>query len=78
MDEFQIMSLFNSALISNGLYTAAAFFLLWVAFRGALIIYNEGAPLFNKISIDYFFIRNSLCKFKERSAARCKLAKYCI
>ena len=49
MDEFQIMSLFNSALISNGLYTAAAFFLLWVAFRGALIIYNEGAPLFNKI-----------------------------
>ena len=49
MDEFQILSLFNSGLISNGLYTAAAFFLLWVAFRGALIIYNEGAPLLNKI-----------------------------
>jgi hypothetical protein len=35
MDEFQIWSLFFSFLISNAIYLAGVFFILWVAFRAA-------------------------------------------
>jgi len=35
MDEFQIWSLLSSFLISNALYQAGVFFILWVAFRAA-------------------------------------------
>ena len=49
MTEFQIMTLFNGGLISNAMYVAGGFFLLWTAFRGAIIIYNEGAPVLTKV-----------------------------
>lgn len=35
MNEFQIWSLFSSLLISNAIYMAGIFFILWVAFRAA-------------------------------------------
>ena len=35
MNEFQIWSVFSSLLISNAIYMAGIFFILWVAFRAA-------------------------------------------
>lgn len=35
MNEFQIWSVFTSFLISNAIYMAGVFFILWVAFRAA-------------------------------------------
>ena len=35
MNEFQIWSVFASFLISNAIYMAGVFFILWVAFRAA-------------------------------------------
>ena len=49
MEEYQVWMLLAVQSAGVMLFFLALTYLLWVAFRGALIIYNEGAPLFNKI-----------------------------
>ena len=54
MTEFQILSQFNSFLISNALYLAVFTFLLWMAFRGVIRLYENGGNLLNKILSSLF------------------------
>ena len=54
MDEFQLLSIFNSFMISNALFTVGVFFLIWVTFRAGLRIYDNGGPLLNKILVSLF------------------------
>ncbi len=49
MTEYEIYTLFNGAMTSTAIFGAANVFLLWVAFRGALRIQEQGATLFQKI-----------------------------
>ena len=53
MDEFQIWSVLSSFLISNALYQAGVFFILWVAFRGANQLTNED-PTMNRVLLSLF------------------------
>ena len=48
MDEYQILALFNSSLISNAIYFAAFVFLLWMAFRGVNRITDMEQMLYKK------------------------------
>ena len=48
MDEFQIWSVLSSFLISNALYQAGVFFILWVALRAANQLTSED-PLKNRV-----------------------------
>jgi len=54
MEEFQILSNFNSFMISNALYLAGVSFLIWVTFRAGLRIYDNGAPILHKILVSIF------------------------
>ena len=54
MEEFQILSNFNSFMISNALYLAGVSFLIWVTFRAGLRIYDDGAPILHKILVSKF------------------------
>ena len=56
MTEAQVMNEFYSFMISNSLYNIGGLFLLWVAFRAAVRINDEGAPLLNKIVVTVFGI----------------------
>ncbi|RZO19903.1 MAG: hypothetical protein EVB03_05985 [SAR92 clade bacterium] len=53
MDEFQIWSVLSSFLISNALYQAGVFFILWVAFRAANLLKNED-PMMNRVLLSLF------------------------
>ena len=53
MEEFQLWSVLNSGLISNAIYQAGIFFILWVAFRAANQLTNED-PILNKILLSLF------------------------
>ena len=53
MEEFQLWSVLNSGLISNAIYQAGIFFILWVAFRAANQLTNED-PMLNKILLSLF------------------------
>jgi len=53
MDEFQIWSVLSSFLISNALYQAGVFFILWVAFRAANQLTSED-PLMNRVLLSLF------------------------
>ena len=54
MTEFQILSQFNAFLISNAIYLAVFTFLLWMAFRGVIRLYENGGNLLNKILSSLF------------------------
>ena len=56
MTEFQILSQFNAFLISNAIYLAVFTFLLWMAFRGVIRLYENGGNLLNKILSSLFSI----------------------
>ena len=56
MTEFQIISQFNAFLISNAIYLAVFTFLLWMAFRGVIRLYENGGNLLNKILSSLFSI----------------------
>ena len=53
MDEFQIWSVLSSFLISNALYQAGVFFILWVAFRAANQLTIED-PMMNRVLLSLF------------------------
>ena len=53
MDEFQIWSVLSSFLISNALYQAGVFFILWVAFRAANQFTRED-PMMNRVLLSLF------------------------
>ena len=53
MDEFQIWSVLSSFLISNALYQAGVFFILWVAFRAANQLTSED-PMMNRVLLSLF------------------------
>ena len=53
MEEFQLWSVLNSGLISNAIYQAGIFFILWVAFRAANQLTNEDSIL-KKILLSLF------------------------
>ena len=53
MDEFQIWSVLSSFLISNALYQAGVFFILWVAFRAATQLTSED-PTMNRVLLSLF------------------------
>ena len=48
MDQFQTLSLLNLAMIQNGVFTVATFFILWVAFRMALQVRGGQGTLLAK------------------------------
>lgn len=54
MDEYQILALFNSSLISNAIYLASFVFLLWMAFRGVNRITDMGANVVQKVLSSLF------------------------
>ena len=55
MTEMEIMSQFNTFLISNAIYLAAGFFILWVAFRMVVNIQADpSAPMLNKVLATLF------------------------
>ena len=54
MTENEIMMGFYSFLISNAIFQVGGLFLLWVGFRATLRIYDEGAPMLNKILVTLF------------------------
>jgi hypothetical protein len=54
MTEFQIISQFNSFLISNAIYLAVFTFLLWMAFRGVIRLSENGGTIFNKVLSSLF------------------------
>ena len=54
MEMFQIYTTLTGFLISNAVYQAGVFFLLWVAFRAANQTRAEGAGVFNKILVSLF------------------------
>ena len=52
MTEMEILNQFNTFMISNAIYLAAGFFILWVAFRMVVNIQSDpGAPILNKVSL---------------------------
>ena len=54
MTEMEILNQFNTFMISNAIYLAAGFFILWVAFRMVVNIQSDpGAPIFNKVMATY-------------------------
>ena len=53
MDEFQIWSVLSSFLISNALYQAGVFFILWVAFRAANQLTSKD-PTMNRVLLSLF------------------------
>ena len=54
MDEYQILALFNSSLISNAIYLASFVFLLWMGFRGVNRITDMGANVVLKVLSSLF------------------------
>ena len=54
MEMFQIYTTLTGFLISNAVYQAGVFFLLWVAFRAANPTRADGAGIFNKILVSLF------------------------
>ena len=55
MTEMEIMNQFNTFLISNAIYLAAGFFILWVAFRMVVNIQADpSAPMLNKVLATLF------------------------
>ncbi len=56
MTEFQIISQFNSFLISNALYLLVFTFLLFMAFGGVYRMYQDGATIVGKILATLFSI----------------------
>ena len=54
MEMFQKYTTLTGFLISNAVYQAGVFFLLWVAFRAANQTRAEGAGIFNKILVSLF------------------------
>ena len=57
MTEYEIMNQFNAFLVSNAIYLAVFTFLLWMAFRGSIRIYENGGTIINKALSSIF----SLC-----------------
>jgi len=53
MDEFQIWTVLSNFLISNALYQAGVFFILWVAFRAANQLTSED-PTMNRVLLSLF------------------------
>ena len=56
MSEFEIWSILTSFMISNAIYTAAVFFMVWVAFRAANQVAAERGNLVVKILVTLFAI----------------------
>ena len=56
MSEFEVWSVLTSFLISNAIYTAAVFFMVWVAFRAANQVAAEGGNLVVKILVTLFSV----------------------
>jgi len=56
MTEFQILSQFNAFFICIAIYLAVFTFLLWMAFRGVIRLYENGGNLLNKILSSLFSI----------------------
>jgi len=53
MSEFEVWSVLTSFMISNAIYTAATFFMVWVAFRAANQV-ARGGNLLMKILVTLF------------------------
>ena len=56
MSEFEVWSVLTSFMISNAIYTAAVFFMVWVAFRAANQVAAEGGNLVVKILVTLFAV----------------------
>ena len=56
MSEFEVWSVLTGFLISNAIYTAAVFFMVWVAFRAANQTAAEGGSLVAKILVTLFAV----------------------
>ena len=54
MKELEIFQSLNLALISNAIYTLAVFFMVWVSFRMARSVRDEGAGIVPKILSSLF------------------------
>jgi hypothetical protein len=54
MNEFEVWSVLTSFMISNAIYTAAVFFMVWVAFRAANQVAAENANTLTKILVSLF------------------------
>ena len=54
MTEYELLSLFNSFMISNALYFVGNVVLLWVALRASLRIQERGGNLLAKILVSLF------------------------
>ena len=53
MSEFEVWSVLTSFMISNAIYTAATFFMVWVAFRAANQVARDG-NLLMKVLVTLF------------------------
>ena len=56
MTEFQIISQFNSFLISNALYLMVFTFLLFMAYGGVYRMYQDGATIVGKVLATLFSV----------------------
>ncbi len=56
MSEFEVWSVLSSFMISSAIFTAAVFFMVWVAFRAANQTAAEGGSLVAKILVTLFAI----------------------
>ena len=56
MSEFEVWSVLTSLMISNAIYTAAVFFMVWVAFRAANQTAAEKGNLLVKILVSLFAV----------------------
>ena len=55
MTEMEIINQFNTFMISNAIYLAAGFFLIWVAFRMVVNVQSDpGTPMLNKVLATLF------------------------
>ena len=54
MNEYEIMNLFNTFWVSNGLFFVGNAFLLWVAFRATIGVRDNGGGLLTKILVSLF------------------------
>lgn len=54
MDQYQTLSLLNLAMIHNGIFTFAVFFILWVAFRMAVQVRGDLGTMMAKVLTTLF------------------------
>nr|GIR51367.1 MAG: hypothetical protein CM15mP61_00760 [Gammaproteobacteria bacterium] len=78
MTEMEIINQFNTFLISNSIYLAAGFFILWVAFRMVVNVQSDpGTPMLNKVLATLFGLGSVYYNLQTNRFLICELARHC-